>query len=282
MPGYFATMKIPLLRGRDFTPRDARVEAAREGDSTYRVAIANRRFVEKYFGTSDPIGRHVGFGSGPGVKTPMEIVGVVGTSKYVGIRDEAEPQLFYPMLEDNNPRAFAVYLRTSAPPETTFGAIRRTVQTVDPNLPVFQMRTLVDQVNRSLLTERMVAGLSATLAVMATLLGVIGLYGVMAQTVARRTREVGIRMALGARSSGVAWLFVRDAGLLVLLGVMLALPCIWVLGRAISSQLYGVGPVDPVTLVAATVGLSTVALAGALVPALRAAHIDPLRALREE
>jgi predicted permease len=282
MPGYFATMRIPLLRGRDFTDRDARVEPTRKGESEARVAIANRRFVERYFGQADPIGRHVGFGASPSTPTPIEIVGVVGTSKYVGIRDEAEPQLFFSMLEGDNPRTFAVYVRTTAAPEAAFASLRRTMREIDPNLPVYQMRTLDDQVNRSLLTERVVAGLSASLGIMATLLGVIGLYGVMSQTVARRTREVGIRMALGARSAGVAWMFARDATVLVLIGVALALPAIWALGRKIQSQLYGIEPLDPVTLVAAILGLGAAASLGALVPAMRAARIDPLQALREE
>ncbi|HZA35708.1 MAG TPA: FtsX-like permease family protein, partial [Vicinamibacterales bacterium] len=224
MPGYFQTLRIPLLLGRDFSERDARWTPARDGAPDYRVAIANQEFVRRYFRGRDPIGRHVGFGSNPGTPTPMEIIGVVGTAHYVGIREEAEPQLFFPLLEDSTPRAFSVYVRTSSPPDTLFGPLRAAMRGLDPNLPVYELHTMTDKVNDSLRTERLVARLSTVLSVCATLLAVIGLYGVMAYTVTRRTREVGIRMALGAQSTSVAWLFVREAAILVGFGCLLGLP----------------------------------------------------------
>jgi predicted permease len=280
MPGYFQTLRIPLLRGRDFSERDARWTPAKEGVPDYRVAIANQEFVRRYFRGRDPIGRHVGFGNNPGTATPMEIIGVVGTAHYVGIRDEAEPQLFFPLLEDSTPRALSVYVRTSSPPDTLFGPLRAAMRGLDPNLPVYELHTMTDKVNDSLRTERLVARLSTVLSVCATALAVIGLYGVMAYTVTRRTREVGIRMALGAQSTSVAWLFVREAAILVGFGCLLGLPALWAFGRWVRSQLFGIDPLDPVTIAVASLLLAAVALAGAMVPALRATRINPLQALR--
>lgn len=280
MPGYFETLRIPLLLGRDFTERDARWTPAKDGEPG--IAIANELFVKKYLGGQNPIGRHVGFGGTRGTPTPLEIVGVVGTAHYVSLRDEAEPQLFFPMLARNRPSSFIVYARTSQSPSALFGPLRRIVHDVDPNLPITDLRTVEKQIERSVTTERLVAGLSAVLGVLATVLSVVGLYGVMAYTVTRRTREVGIRMALGAREAVVAWLFVREAGLLVVLGLAIGLPGVWAFGKYIHSQLYRVEPADPLTIALAVIGLAAVATIGALVPALRAAHINPLTALREE
>jgi predicted permease len=282
MPGYFRTMRIPLLFGRDFSQRDARWMPDKEGDPDYRVAIANQRFVQKYFRGRNPIGRHVGFGGNPGTATPFEIIGVVGTAHYVGIRDEAEPQLFFPLLEDRTPRTLSVYVRTSSRPETLFGSVRTAVRALDQSLPIYELRTMDEQVNQSLRTERLVAHLSTVLSVLATLLAVIGLYGVVAYTVARRTREVGIRMTLGAQTMSVVWLFVREAAILVGFGCLLGLPALWAFGQWVRSQLFGIDPMDPFTIAVAAVGLAAVALTGAMVPALRASRINPLQALRVE
>jgi predicted permease len=280
MPGYFRTLRIPLLLGRDFTSRDVRWGEPKEGEPG--IAIANQRFVEQYLRGKDPIGRHVGFGANPGTPTPIEIVGVVGTAHYVSLRDEAEPQLFFPMLMDARPRSFVVYVRSTRTPEALFASVRATVRAVDANLPIYHMTTMEQQLDRSLTSERLVAGLSSVLGVLATLLAIVGLYGVMAYTVTRRTREVGIRMALGAHAHRVVALFVREAGWLVAAGVLIGLPCAWAFGRYVQSQLYGIQPLDPLTIVAAIIALGTFAAAGALIPALRAARINPLSALREE
>ena len=281
MPGYFTAMRIPLLRGRDFTVHDAHWGSP-AGQGEFRVAIANRKFVERYLGAADPIGRRVGFGGDPGTPTKIEIVGVVGTSKYVALRDEAEPQLFFPILETSAPPALSVYVRTRHEPTAVFETLRRTIRELDANLPVFQMVTMEQQVNRSVTNERVIAGLSSVLGVLASLLAVVGLYGVMAYTVTRRTREIGIRMALGAQARGVAWLFVREAVILVGLGFLVAVPAAWALGRYVESLLYGLKPADPVTMVAAMSALAAIAATGAAVPARRATRINPLKALREE
>jgi predicted permease len=280
MPGYFRTMGIPLLLGRDFTERDVRWGEPKEGEPG--IAIANERFVERYLRGRNPIGQHVGFGANPGTPMPLEIVGVVGTAHYVSLRDEAEPQLFFPMLSDEHPRSFVVYVRSTRAPEALFASIRSAVHAVDANLPIYRMTTMEQQLDRSLTSERLVAGLSSALGVLATLLAVIGLYGVMAYNVARRTREVGIRMAVGAHAHRVVSLFAREAGWLIALGFVIGLPCAWAFGRYVESQLFGIEPLDPLTIGAAMIGLGTFAAAGALIPALRAARINPLSALREE
>ena len=280
MPGYFRTLRIPLVRGRDFTTRDVRWGEPKDGEPG--IAIANQRFVEQYFRGKDPIGRHVGFGADPGTKMPLEIVGVVGTTHYVSLRDEAEPQLFFPMLMDAHPRSFIVYVRSTREPEAVFASIRGAVRAIDANLPIFHLTTMEQQLDLSLTSERLVAGLSSVLGALATLLAIIGLYGVMAYNVTRRTREVGIRMALGAQARRVVALFVREAGWLVAAGFVIGLPCAWAFGRYVQSQLYGVEPLDPLTIGGAMLGLGTVAAAGALIPALRAARINPLSALRDE
>jgi len=281
MPGYFSTLGIPLLRGRDFTEHDAYWGPSVEG-RTFSVAIANRKFVEQYLGTSDPIGRRVGFGGEPGTPTPIQIVGVVGTSKYVGIRDEAEPQLFFPVLQQDGPRSFAFYVRTAQTPTAMFDTVRRTMRELDADLPIFGLSTMEERVQRSVTNERVIAGLSSVLGVLASLLAVVGLYGVMAYTVTRRTREIGIRMALGAQGRAVAWLFVRESAILVGLGFLVAVPSAWALGRYVESLLYGLKPADPWTMLAAMIALAVIAAAGSLVPARRAARINPLTALREE
>jgi ABC-type antimicrobial peptide transport system permease subunit len=227
----------------------------------------------------------VGFGGSPATPTPIEIVGVVGTAKYVAMRDEAEPQLFFPLLEGRNPTDFTVYVRTTQPPDTMFATIRREVARIDAALPIFEMRTMEEQVELSLADARLVAGLSAVFGFLATLLAVVGLYGVMAYTVTRRTREIGIRVALGALASRIAWLFLREASVLVGVGLVIAVPLLVALTRylqSVRSQLYGVELLDETTIALAILALGMAAAAGALVPAWRSARIDPLTALREE
>ena len=233
--------------------------------------------MERYFGAADPIGRHVGFGGDPGTPTPIQIVGVVGTSKYVGIRDDAEPQLFFPVLETSAPRAFERLRAHQAGADRDFrDACDARCATSTPSLPVFQMATMEQRVKRSVTNERVIAGLSSVLGVLASLLAVVGLYGVMAYTVTRRTREIGIRMALGAQARGVAWLFVREAVVLVGLGFLIAVPAAWALGRYVESLLYGLKPADPLTTLAAMIALAAIAATGAAVPARRATRINPL------
>jgi len=174
------------------------------------------------------------------------------------------------------------YVRTARRPEQTFSSIHRLVSSLDPNLPIFQMKTLEVQMEESLITERLVATLSSGFGLLATLLAAIGLYGVMAYIVAQRTREIGVRMALGASAGDVLKLVMRDVFVLTGIGIAIGLPAAWGLTHLVRSQLYGIQPNDLLTIAAATLGIAFVALLAGYVPARRAAHVDPMRALRWE
>ena len=213
-PGYFRTLGIPVLAGRDFGPRDERTGALAKDESAFRSVIVNEAFARKYFGSGSPLGRRLGFG-GETAKMPMEIVGVIKDAKYQGMREDIRRQVFVPFLEDDDPGSITAYVRTGGEPDAAMQAIRRVVRELDANVPLFALRTVDEQLRLSVTNERLVAGLSILFGSLATILAMIGLYGVMAYSVARRTREIGIRMALGARPSGVAWLVGREVSLLV-------------------------------------------------------------------
>jgi predicted permease len=284
-PGFFQTMGIPILMGRDFTTQDNRRIQHRDSDrkdTVPTVAIINENFAKKYFGDRPAIGHHVGYGGDPGTHTDMEIIGVVGNTKYNHMRDEMGIQMYVPFLADESPGGMVAYVRTSAPSSQMFNLIQGEVRKADPNVPVYAMRTMEEQVDLALLTERLVATLSAVFGLLATLLAVIGLYGVMAYTVSRRTREVGIRMALGASQNDVVWMVMSEVLLLFGIGVVVALPSALALSGLVRAQVYGITPQDPVTMVVATAILAMVALAAGFIPARRAARIDPMRALRWE
>jgi ABC-type antimicrobial peptide transport system permease subunit len=246
------------------------------------VVVVNERFARKYFGDQDPIGRRIGFGSDPNRPTPMQIVGVVGDAKYSDVRDEVPRQLFFPYLADERPGGFTMYVRSSHTPDVALGAARAVIRQLDPNLPLASPRTLEQQVRGALSRERLMATLSAAFGLMATLLAVVGLYGVMAYTVSRRTREFGVRMALGAAARDIRWMVIRESLTLTAAGIALAVPVGWWLGRLVASQLYGVAPTDPVTAAAAVALLAAVCLLAGFVPSTRAARVEPTTALRYE
>jgi predicted permease len=287
-PGYFKTLGVPMLRGREFDARDegavpAPPKGVNDGRSNgYSHVIVNESFAKKYFGDGDPVGRHIGFGGNPGTPMPLEIVGVVRDSKYTGVRDAIPRTIFLPLLEERTPSSINVYIRTTADTATVFSAARRTVHDLDASIPVYNLRTLERQIDRSLVIERFVATLSTAFGVLATLLAVVGLYGVMAFTVARRTREIGVRMALGAVQADVVWLVMREVCVLVGVGMVLGLAAAWALGRLVGAQLYGVTPNDPVTIAAAAGILAAVSLAAGYIPAIRATRVNPVLALRYE
>jgi predicted permease len=281
-PGYFKAMGIPLLMGRDFDERDARTGPLPPGARDLRVAIVNEQFVKQFFGTANPIGRHIGFGADPNTPTPMEIIGVVRDSKYTNVRDEVQKQAFFPYFEAARPGGFTMYVRTTQPPAAMFATLRQVVQQLDPNIPVFSTRTVERQVAQSVSRERMVAAMTVTFGSLATMLAVVGLYGVMSYTVARRIREIGVRVAFGARAQDIGWLIIREVLAIGVAGIVLGVPLAWWLGRFVSSQLYGVKPGDPLTFAAAGTLLIVVTVAAGLVPSVRASRIDPTRALRQE
>jgi predicted permease len=281
-PGYFAAMGMRIVAGRDFRPRDERQVAPAQGTPPFRVCIVNERFVKQYFGGVNPIGRRIGFGSDPGTPTPIEIVGVVTDAKYTGVRAEIRPQAFFPYFEQSVARGATVYVRTTRDPDSMFQAIRQTVQQIDPNLPIYGTRTLESQIAQSLRNERLVATMSAVFGTLATVLSVIGLYGVMAYTVSRRTREIGIRMALGAGVPNIGWLVIREVVVIAGIGIAVGLPAAWWLSRLVASQLFEVQPTDPLTIAGAVILLGVVATLAGLVPSVRAARVSPTTALRYE
>ncbi len=288
-PGYFATMGVPIVAGRDFTEKDtARVLHAKgrppRNEDFYVPAtiIVNETFAKKYFRGRSPLGRHIGMGIDPSTKLDMEIIGVVKDFKYTNLRDEIPEQAFEPYLAEQYLSGMTVYLRTAMDPNQLFSAVRAKVRDIDPGVPVYAMRTTDEQITNSLSSERMIASLSAVFGFLATLLATIGLYGVMAYTVARRTREIGIRMALGAAQGNVVWMVMKEVLILVAMGVGVGLPAALALTRLVRSQLFGIAPNDPSTLILATLGLAVVACAAGYIPAIRASRVDPILALRYE
>jgi putative ABC transport system permease protein len=275
-PGFFSALGARLIAGRDFDEHGSPDPAA----PRYRSAIVNASFARRYFGDASPIGHRIGFGTGPDTKTDVEIVGVVADFSYRGIREETE-QAFFPFLDIPWSGA-TFYVRTQGKPEKAFASLRATVAGIDPALPILSMRTIRDQIDRSLTTERMMATLLTGFGAIALLLSVIGLYGVMSFVVTQRTREIGLRLALGATRGTAMWLVLRDALIMIACGTAIALVAGWGLGRVISGQLFGVAPIHAPTIASATVLLAIVALAAAMVPAWRAASVSPTQALYAE
>jgi predicted permease len=277
-PGFFATLGIHLLAGRTFDERDV-LPTGEYG--RWRSAIVNQAFVRRYLPGINPIGVRVGEGSGPDVQPNTAIVGVVADFNYRDLRDESA-QVLFPILEGGDERDTAFYVKVRGTPEQAFQSIRKVVLAADPQLPILGFRTLDDQVNRSLNTERMLAAVSGAFGGLALLLSLIGLYGVMSFVVARRTREIGLRLALGATGGSAIRLILRDAVTMIGVGIAIAIPCVAALGRVLESQLFGVTATDPRTVGAAALVLTAGALIAAFIPAWRASNVSPTDALRLE
>jgi len=273
-PGFFETMGIPILLGRDFSIRDEK--------GTLKVGIINEKFAKRYFAGLNPIGRHIGQGGDPGTKLDIEIIGVAKDTRYESVRDEIPYEVYLPYLQMNFVQGMTAYLRTQGDPASFFPTLRQAVSEVDSNVPVYRIRTLEQQVDKSLLTERMLAMLATVFGCLATVLAAVGLYGVMAYLVVRRTREIGIRMALGANGGNVIWLVMREVLVLAGAGVLIGLPVAWGLTRLVQTQLFGIAPTDLPTMAMAAIGIAAVALLSGYLPAQRAVGIDPMRALRWE
>ncbi len=272
--GYFETLGIPVLLGRAFSTRD--------DQGAPKVGIINEKFAAKYFAERSPIGMHVGMGGNPGTKLDIEIIGVVRDTKYESLRDETPIQLYIPYLQTNFVQGMTAYVRAQGDAAGLFSALRQAVREVDAAVPVYRMRTLEQQVDKSLLTERLLANLSTLFGCLATLLAAVGLYGVMAYMVARRTREIGIRMALGASAPSMLWMVMREVLILAGFGIGIGAPAAWGASRLIETQLFGIRPADPLTMVLGTLGIGAVTALAGYLPARRATSIDPMLALRWE
>jgi predicted permease len=269
-PDFFETLGIPLVAGRPVTETD--------GPTAPEVAVVNESFARRYFG-GQALGRRFGYGRGP-LHQDVEIVGVVRDGKAGSLREEQRRFVYLSHAQREVLGGMTFYARTGAEPDALMGRVNAIVRGVDPDLPVSELKTMRTQVRESLFVERMVAGLSAAFGVLATLLAALGLYGVMAFAVTLRTREIGIRMALGAQRRDVLRMVLRDVAVLVAVGVALGLPGGYGVGRVVETQLFGLNARDPLTFAAATAALLLVALLAGYIPARRAALVDPMVALR--
>jgi predicted permease len=273
-PNLFTTLRVPILAGRDFTPFETRP-----------VTLINESFARKYFAGRNPIGLHIGLVDNR-TATPdalkLEVIGVVKDLKFKNLRDPAPVQAYHPYWQGEKFRFMTFYLRTRLEPRQLMERVREQVRQLDPDLPVVDMRTIDEQIGISVKTERLVASLSAVFGALATALAVIGLYGVMAYSAARRRREVCIRLALGALQSDVLWMVMQQVVALSGAGLAIGGLLAFALSSLIRSQLYGLQPHDPVTYVSAAVVLAAAACAAGFIPSWRASRADPMVALRYE
>jgi predicted permease len=271
--GYFTTLGVPLVAGREFTDAD--------GAGAPRVAVINQTMARYFFGESNPIGRRFGFGRDEA--TAIEIVGVARDAKSTGLRGEIPRALWIPSSQGFlDFGAMTFYVRHDPAAVDVPAALREAVRRIDPAIPLFDLKTMTAQVSESLFLERLAALLATLFGVLATLLAAIGLYGMMSYAVVRRTREFGIRIALGALKPRIVWSVLREVALLVVAGLALGLPAAYGLARLAEALLYGLSPTDPVALAGACGLLVLAAIAAGSVPAGRATRIDPITALRSE
>jgi predicted permease len=271
-PGYFVTLKQPLLAGREFTSAD--------GLGAPKVAIVNLAFAKRFYGSpQNALGRVVGDGDTPDIIT---IVGVVGESKHTDLRTVLGPAVYRSYFQQKHLGGGQIYLRTAQPPATAEPAIRQTIHQLDPTLVVDGLRTMEAQVDRSAADERALAILAIGFSALAMLLAAVGLYGVLAYSIGQRTREIGVRLALGAQRSNVVVLVVREMVLIAAIATALAIPTTIALARLFRSQLYGVTFADPITLAAAVALTAMMVVLAAALPARRAATVEPMQALRIE
>jgi predicted permease len=272
--GYFATLGIPMIAGRDFNRQDTK--------SSPRVAIVDEALARQFFGTPAAVGRRFQKQEGRTSGPPIEVVGVVGTTKYRSLRDSAQPVMYFPQTQEAAvAQNMAFEVQTSGAPETLRPAIAKAIGTVSSRISL-EFRTLEQQLSESLVVARSVASLAGFFGALAILLATIGLYGIMAYSVARRRNEIGVRIALGAEQGRVVRMVLGEVTRVVVGGVVLGIVISLGTTRLVTTFLYGVTPADPATLATAALLLAVVGLAAAAMPARRAARLDPVAALREE
>jgi predicted permease len=268
-PHFFPTFGLPLLRGRDFTAQDSA--------GPPKFVVINDSFARYFFGVENPLGKHVSVGP----FRDLEIVGVVGNARLSSLRETMSRTLYYaqygPLL---GRQKFCV--RATGDVGALIAAIRDEVRRLDPNLPVYNITTFADHIEGAISRERMIALLSSFFGLFALLLAGLGLYGVMAYAVARRTHEIGIRMALGAQAGNVLWLVLRETLLLVSIGIAIGLPVALAATRLTRGMLFGLTATDPLTIALSTLVMIAIATMAGYLPARRAAQVDPMVALRQE
>jgi putative ABC transport system permease protein len=273
-PAYFSSIGIPLLSGREFNP----------GDSSQRgkVAIINEAFAKRFFPNRDPLNSRLALGGEKDVKPVIQIVGVVKDNKQDHVRSEMAPYVFLPYAQREKLRSMTFYVRTQQDPLLIADELRDSVRGLDPNLPVYDLKTFQRVVDEDLLAERLIAGLSASFGVLAALLAAMGIYGVLAYLVIQRTREIGIRMALGAATAQVRTLIYKEMGYMVAVGALVGLPVAYGLARVSESLLYGVRANNPGIYLLALTVIAVIAAAACYLPVRRATRVDPMVALRYE
>ncbi|MGD0545703.1 MAG: ABC transporter permease [Candidatus Acidiferrales bacterium] len=285
-PDFFRTMQLPLYGGRGFTASDYVIAASNRDDTNPSSAptpvIVNQAFVAKYLGKENPLGKQFGQSAGGENGEPKssgyEIVGVVRDAKYSNLRQEIAATMYVP--QSGMPASFEV--RTAADPQALLPSIRQVVADLNANIPIFRITTESEQIDRLLFQERLIARLSTFFGLLALVLACVGLYGLLSYEVSRRTREIGIRMALGAQERDVLRLVVKQGLVLALLGAVSGIAVALAVTRYLTSMLYGVHANDPLTIAAVAALLCLVALAACYIPARRATRVDPLVALRYE
>jgi predicted permease len=295
-PNSFATLGIPLVAGRDFGPQDSRqwrpANVCPPSARAPQVGIINESMARRFFGNENPIGRRFGFfnsggrcagASEPEPGSEIEIIGVVKDVKYASLRSEGRAMFYLPFYQATTGRGqMTLIVRTAGDPTSVAAAAQREARALDPAMPMFEVETLATQVAASLQRERLLATLSSGFGLLALLLSCLGLYGILSYAVARRTNEIGVRMALGADRRDVLWLVLGAALRLVLIGAALGVPAALAAARLVASQLFGISSADPGAIVAATLAMLAVAVVASYLPARRATRVDPLVALRVE
>jgi predicted permease len=273
-PDYFRTIGVPLLAGREFSRADS-LDAG-------KVAIVNETFARKFNLGRDAVGKYISEGVGNNVKLDTQIVALVKDAKYSEVKDEVPPLFYRPYRQNARLGFIGFYVRTALPPEQLMPSINTVIAQLDPNLPVQELKTMDQQVRENVFLDRMISTLSAAFAAVATILAAIGLYGVLAYTVTQRTREIGVRMALGADGGRVRAMVLRQVTVMILIGGAVGLAGAVALGRAAESLLFQMKGTDPFVFTGAAVVLVLVAFAAGYLPARKAARIDPMIALRYE